>query len=76
MSRTSIRQALQHVANSPDPRVRGSSTRANKARKQILDRMDGKRRTGTTPPVHDGRTLEFFDMTGGEISAPASATQD
>jgi hypothetical protein len=65
-----IARQLFTIANSPSQ----SKPRANKARKQIMDRMDGKRRTGTRPVVHDGRSLEFIDLTGGEISAPASAT--
>lgn len=99
MSGMTIRQALVHVTNYPNPvddnfleapvwelvarqlftianSPSQSMPRANKARKQIMDRMDGKRRTGTKPVVHDGRTLEFIDLTGGEIRGPASATDE
>jgi hypothetical protein len=78
-----IRQALQRVAdypvplddevinmavNRPDAAVRGSMTRANKARKMILDRMDGRRRPGVKPKSKSGDELEFLDLTGGEIT--------
>lgn len=95
MKPVSIRQALQHVAdypepitdevinapvyelvsrtlfdiaNRPDAGVRGSMTKANRARKMILDRMAGRRRAGTKPPVKQSSSLEFRDLTGGELS--------
>jgi hypothetical protein len=99
MKHVSIRQALQHVAdypepvtddtinmpvyemvsrtlfdiaNRPDAGVRGSMTKANRARKMILDRMAGKRRAGTKPPTKKASSLEFVDLTGGELSAGES----
>lgn len=94
MKMVSIRQALQHVAdypnpvddnvithptyelvartlfdiaNRPDANVRGSMTRANKARKIILERLEGKRRAGTKPVVPVDTQVEFHDLTGGEL---------
>jgi hypothetical protein len=62
-------RALFEIANSPSPSVRGSMTRANKARKMILDRMAGKRRAGTKPLSGQASQLEFLDLTGGELGA-------
>lgn len=91
---TSIKQALQHVAdypqmltdeiiqvptwelvsrtlfdiaNRPDANVRGSMTRANKARKMILDRLVGKRRPGSHPATGAGVEVTFIDLTAGEL---------
>ena len=64
-----ICRRLFEIANGGDDSVRGSMTRANKARKMILDRLAGKRRSGTTPAVKDGTALEFLDLTGGELGA-------
>lgn len=100
---TTIRQALQHVAdyptpiddhtinmpvhelvcrtlfdisNRPDAAIRGSHTRANKARKLILDRLAGKRRAGTSPHMAQDVSLEFFDLTGGELSGKETAAEE
>lgn len=99
MKNTTIRQALQHVAdypqpvddellnmpvhemvaralfdiaNRPDASVRGSMTKANRARKIILERMGGKRRSGTTPPTGGTVAVEFVDLTQGALDAPAA----
>lgn len=101
MKHTSIRQALQHVAdypqlvddevinmpvselvaralfdiaNQPNAAVRGSMSRANKARKIILDRMGGRRRSGTTPSSGGTVPIEFVDLTGGVLDAPPTST--
>ena len=42
-------------------------TRANKARKMILDRMVGKRRPGSHPATNEGEQIDFVDLTGGEL---------
>lgn len=68
-----IARALYDIANTPDQSVRGSMTRATRARKLILDRMAGKRRTGTKPVVPSTDMLEFVDLTGGEISGDPEA---
>lgn len=60
-----IARALYDIANRPDQSVRGSMSRANKARKMIMDRLGGKRRTGTKPVSGVGEELEFHDLTGG-----------
>jgi hypothetical protein len=70
-----VARALYEIANSPQGGVRGSMARANKARKLIFDRMDGKRRTGTRPPVRQNSAINFIDLTGGEISGPAEDVQ-
>jgi hypothetical protein len=103
MKQITIRQALQHVAdypepvtdevinapvhelvcrtlfdiaNRPDSSVRGSHTRANRARKMILDRMAGRRRAGTKPQVPKGTSLQFHDLTGGELDAGQEAADE
>jgi hypothetical protein len=63
-----VARSLFDIANRPDAAVRGSMTRANKARKMILDRMDGRRRPGVKPKSKSGDELEFLDLTGGEIT--------
>jgi hypothetical protein len=63
-----VARTLFDIANRPDASVRGSMARANKARKLILDRLEGKRRPGTRPAAKAVRDLEFVDLTGGEIS--------
>jgi hypothetical protein len=70
-----VARSLFDIANRPDQRVRGSMSRANKARKMILERLDGKRRTGTKPAVKQGHEVEFIDLTGKEISEPGEGVQ-
>lgn len=62
-----VARALFDIANRPDASVRGSMTRANKARKMILDRMVGKRRAGSHPATREVVQIDFVDLTGGEI---------
>lgn len=57
-----VARALYDIANRPDASVRGSMTRANRARKIILDRMVGKRRPGTKPATDEHADLEFLDL--------------
>lgn len=65
-----IARSLFDIANRPDATVRGSMTRANKARKIITDRLVGKRRAGSHPATREGITIEFVDLTAGELEAP------
>jgi hypothetical protein len=58
-------RALFEIANSPDAGTRGAMTRANKARKMILDRLVGKRRAGSHPATRVQVPIEFVDLTGG-----------
>lgn len=70
-----VARSLFDIANRPDASVRGSMSRANKARKMILERLDGKRRTGTSPAVKDGSAIEYFDLTGGVLDVPGESVQ-
>ena len=60
-------RALFEIANQPRASERGSMTRANKARKMILDRLVGKRRAGSHPATRTVVQLDFVDLTGGEL---------
>lgn len=62
-------RALFEVANKPDASVRGSMSRANRARKMILDRLVGKRRAGSHPATREEVPIEFVDLTAVEIEA-------
>jgi hypothetical protein len=64
-----ISRTLYEVANMPDQSVRGSMNRANRARKMILDRLVGRRRSGSHPATRNNVTIDFIDLTGGEIGA-------
>jgi hypothetical protein len=61
-------RTLFDIANRPDASQRGSMTRANKARKMILERLVGKRRAGSHPATRNTSEVEFVDLTGGELS--------
>jgi hypothetical protein len=67
-----VARTLFDIANRPDQSVRGSMSRANKARKMILDRMSGRRRAGTKPISNRPVDIEFFDLTGGELGEGAA----
>lgn len=54
---------LFEIANHPDVAQRGSLTRANKARKMILDRLVGKRRAGSHPATRTEVEIDFIDLT-------------
>jgi hypothetical protein len=56
-------RTLFDIANRPDASSRGSMTRANKARKMILDRLVGKRRAGSHPATRTEQALDFIDLT-------------
>ncbi len=60
-------RALFDIANNPDASVRGSMSRANRARKIIFDRMAGKRRAGTHPARRTNRRVQFVDLTQHQI---------
>lgn len=60
-------RTLFDIANKPDAGERGSLTRANKARKLILDRLVGKRRPGSHPATKVEVSIDFVDLTGGEL---------
>lgn len=62
-----VARTLFDIANHPDAAVRGSMTRANKARRMILDRLVGRRRAGSHPATRVTTPIDFVDLTGGEI---------
>lgn len=62
-----VARTLFDIANRPDASVRGSMSRANRARRMILDRMVGKRRAGSHPATRTEVDIEFVDLTGGEL---------
>lgn len=62
-----IARTLYDIANKPDANVRGSMSRANKARRLIMNYLAGRRRTGTKPFQKQVVTLRMNDLTGGEI---------
>lgn len=70
-----VARALFDISNRPDQSVRGSMTRANKARKMILDRMVGKRRAGSTPATREVVQIDFIDLTGGELDESVESVQ-
>jgi hypothetical protein len=63
-----IARTLYDIANKPDANVRGSLPRANRARKMIMERLSGRRRSGTAPHQKQVVRLHMVDLTGGEIS--------
>ena len=58
---------LFEIANRPDGNTRGSMARANRARKMILDRLVGKRRSGSHPATRVEVVIDFVDLTAGAI---------
>ncbi len=58
-----VARTLYDIANSPNSKVRGANTRANKARKMIFDRAVGKRIPGTPPAARSEDELEMIDLT-------------
>lgn len=62
-----VARSLFEIANQPDASVRGSLTRANKARKMILDRLVGKRRPGSHPATRTEVPITFVDLTGRAV---------
>lgn len=62
-----VARALYEIANKPDAGERGSMSRANKARKMIMDRLVGTRRPGSHPATRTQVAINFVDLTGGEL---------
>lgn len=62
-----VARALFEISNTPDASIRGSMTKANKARKMILDRLVGRRRAGTHPATRQEVSITFVDLTAGAI---------
>jgi hypothetical protein len=62
-----IARTLFDIANKGDSNVRGSMSRANRARKMILDRMAGRRRPGTKPVSNARVDITYINLTGGEL---------
>ena len=62
-----VGRVLFDVANRPDAAVRGSMTRANRARKMIFNRLVGKRRAGSQPATQEDVEIEFLDLGGKEV---------
>lgn len=62
-----VARTLFDIANRPDERVRGSLSRANKARAMLMNRLVGKRRPGTAPAARHEDAIEFEDLTMGAL---------
>lgn len=62
-----VGRVLYQMANSPDPKKRGSMSRATRAQKMILNRMVGVRRSGTHPVARSEEEIQFIDLTMGEL---------
>lgn len=58
-----IAESLFRIANSPDPKKRGSVRRATQAQKMIMDRMVGIRLPGSNPAAKSSSKLDFVDLT-------------
>ncbi|UVG34254.1 hypothetical protein SEA_HANNABELLA_48 [Microbacterium phage Hannabella] len=71
-----IGQVLFFIANTPDPKVRGSMGRATTAQKMIANRLTGRRRPGTHPAQVESDELEFADLTVGVIDADKVGATD
>jgi hypothetical protein len=65
-----IARNLFEICNNPDANVRGSMAKANRARKMIMDRMAGTRKTGTHPATKEHIPIEFIDLTGDVEEVP------
>lgn len=64
-----VARTLFDIANRPDPNVRGSFARSNRARKLLLERLAGKREAGTQPVSDQKIEVEILDLTGGELGS-------
>lgn len=62
-------RTLFEVANTPDGSVRGGLSRANKARRMLMDRLVGKRAPGTAPAARTDEEIEFVDLTQGALES-------
>lgn len=72
-----IADTLFSMANKPDPKVRGSIRRAVRAQKIILQRMVGKRVSGSHPATRatGDAPIEFVDLTSLHLD-PATPQED
>lgn len=59
-----ICRSLFELANSPNVNNKGSLRKANVARKILLNRMVGTRRTGSHPATRREISVEFVDLAG------------
>ena len=59
-----VSRTLFEIANEPNLNSRGSMTRANVARSMILNRLVGKRRTGSHPATRQRNVLTFSPLAG------------
>ena len=62
-----VARSLFDIANNPDAKVRGSMTRATRAQRLILNRLDGLRRPGSHPAARKSEELHFVDLTAGVL---------
>ncbi len=62
-------RTLYDIANRADSSNRGSLTRANRARKMILNRLVGLRRAGSHPATRVDVQIEFVDLTSGALES-------
>lgn len=62
-----VARTLFDIANKPDVNVRGSMTKANRARRIIMERLDGRRKKGTKPHTPSKSRLIMRDLTGGGV---------
>ena len=71
-----IGQVLFYIANTPDPKVRGSMGRATTAQKMIANRLSGRRRPGTHPAMVESDEIDFVDLTIGIVDASKVGATD
>lgn len=64
-----VARTLFEIANNAHPSQRGSLARANLARKLIFDRMVGRRKSGSHPATKKRESVEFRDLTSGEVES-------
>ncbi len=58
-----ISEQLFNIANSPNPKIRGSMAKSTRAQKMIFDRLTGKRRAGSRPATKEVKKIHFIDLT-------------
>lgn len=71
-----VSRALFDIANNPNSHEKGSFTRANKARRIILDRLVGRRRAGSRPIRPQGERVAFLDLTDKELGLDGEPEQE
>lgn len=64
-----VSRTLFEIANGAQISERSSMARANIARTMIFNRLVGRRRAGSHPATSQRVTLDFVDLTGGELEA-------